>query len=78
MARRAPTSMAQLRYENATLRLIVTDLQWMARRYATGRHTYAPSTYNEAIRRAQALGMAFNEDTTETPPTIWAADGDGA
>jgi epoxyqueuosine reductase QueG len=78
MPRRPSTSLAQLRYENEALRLIVTELQWMARRYATGRRTYAPSSYNAAIRRAVSLGMTFREDTTEHPPTIWATDGDDA
>lgn len=67
--------MANARQENAILRDIITDLQWMARRYATGRRTYAPSTYNRAIRRAIALGMAFKEDTIENPPTVWAEEG---
>lgn len=41
--------------ENAQLRSIISDLYWMARRYADGRSTYAPSTYNAAIKRAIAL-----------------------
>lgn len=68
---KAPT-VAQLRAENALLRAIVTDLQWMARRYASGRSSYAPGLYNDLIRQAQLLGMEFQPDGTEDPPTIWA------
>ena len=35
----------------------------MARRYAHGRKTYAVSTYNEAVKLAQELGMIFTPDT---------------
>jgi len=44
------------------LEWIIQEIQWMARRYAHGRQTFAPSTYNEAIRLAQDLGMKFKPD----------------
>ena len=41
---------------------VIQQIQWMARRYAHGRATYAVSTYNDAIRFAQKLGMEFKPD----------------
>lgn len=32
-------------------------IHWMARRYADGRLSYAPSDFNEAIDAARALGV---------------------
>ena len=46
----------------AKLESIILDIQWMARRYAHGRMTYAVSTYNEAIRLAQSIGLEFKPD----------------
>lgn len=44
------------------LESIIQDIWWMARRYAHGRQTYAVSDFNNAIRRAQDLGMEFPRD----------------
>lgn len=41
---------------------VIKQIQWMARRYAHGRSTYAVEEYNEAIRFAQKLGMEFKPD----------------
>ena len=41
---------------------IIKEIQWMARRYAHGRSTYAVSQYNEAIQKAQEVGMEFRPD----------------
>ena len=38
--------LARLRDENQQLRRIICDIHWMARRYATGRSSYAPSMFN--------------------------------
>lgn len=57
--------------ENAQLRGIIADIYWMARRYADGRSTYAPSTYNGAIRRAVALDCHL----AVTAEGLFASDG---
>jgi len=41
---------------------IIYDIWWMAQRYAHGRQSYAVSMYNDAIRKAQELGMIFKPD----------------
>lgn len=49
------------------------DIWWMARRYADGRRTYAPATYNEAIDRVSPW-----RDTVVDPicGSAYADDGD--
>ncbi len=54
------------------LRTIIQETLWMARRYADGRCTYAPSTVNEAIDAALALGLHI---TTDADGTMYAKDG---
>lgn len=49
--------------ENQKLKNIILEIQWMARRYANGRKTYAVDQYNTAIKAAQALGIEFRPDT---------------
>lgn len=41
---------------------IIQDIWWMAKRYADGRTSYAPETFNEAIRTALALGVKIVPD----------------
>lgn len=60
----------------AELKDVIEAIHWMARRYATGRHTYAPSMFNDAIRIAKKHGVHLKPDSIETPPTLWAEDGD--
>ena len=48
--------------QRIALKHIIYQIQWMARRYAHGRMTYAVSQYNEAIQLAQSLGMKFDPD----------------
>lgn len=52
----------QLQQRCESLEYIIREIQWMARRYAHGRMTYAVSQYNEAIALAQNLGMEFRSD----------------
>jgi len=47
------------------LEKIITDIQWMARRYAHGRQSYAVGMYNDAIKLAQELGMQFKPDAID-------------
>lgn len=56
----------------AELEEIVLSTWWMARRYATGRLSYAPGLYNNAIEKAKKLGLKLQEDTIEVPSTIYA------
>lgn len=44
------------------LEYVITEIQWMARRYAHGRMTYSVSMYNDAIKLAQSTGMTFRPD----------------
>ena len=44
------------------LERIVTDIHWMAKRYADGRNTYAPSMFNRAMRIALRLGITLQPD----------------
>jgi len=43
----------------SALESIIQDIWWMSQRYAHGRQSYAVSMYNDAIRKAQDLGMVF-------------------
>jgi hypothetical protein len=52
----------KLKAENEKLRDIIKDMQWMARRYAHGRMSYAVDMYNCAVRDAQALGVELWPD----------------
>jgi hypothetical protein len=47
-------------------RQIARDIHWIARRYASGRHTYAPGMFNEAIGKAVA-GRWLTEDNVSEP-----------
>lgn len=66
---------AEVRAENIRLRVICRDLQWMARRYADGRHTYAVGMVNDATRYLDSIGCGIAID----PPygTKFARDGAG-
>jgi len=44
------------------LERIIYDIWWMARRYAHGRQSYAVGQYNDAIRKAQQIGLVFQPD----------------
>ena len=44
------------------LETIILDMWWMARRYADGRMSYAPSMYNDAIDLAVKLGVPIKDD----------------
>jgi hypothetical protein len=46
------------------LESIIIDLYWMARRYADGRMSYAPSMCNDAIRLAIKLGVPIGDDSS--------------
>lgn len=66
-------SKLDLEIENATLKRIVQNLHWMARRYADGRQTYATSMMNEATRDLLRMGVNLNM----CDGTLWARDGGG-
>jgi hypothetical protein len=55
-------SKKELLAQISALKGIIWDIQWMARRYAHGRQSYAVGQYNDAIRLAQRLGMEFKPD----------------
>ena len=58
----------QLEEENKLLRAAFQNLFWMARRYAHGRHTYAPGMVREAYQWAKELGIAIQHDHVIKPP----------
>ena len=57
--------LARLREENQQLRRIINEIHWMARRYATGRRSYAPSMFNDAIKIAIDLGCDIKPDPAD-------------
>ena len=57
--------LARLREENQQLRRVIRDIYWMARRYATGRSSYAPSMFNDAIKVAIDLGCDIYPDVAD-------------
>ena len=60
--KKARQELEEYKIRVSNLEYIIREIQWMARRYAHGRMTYAVSSYNEAIRLAQRLGMKFDPD----------------
>lgn len=65
-----------LERENAILRGIVSDVLFMARRYADGTTSTAPSTVNECVRKAEQLGIVLPADSVlRDPEGRFATDG---
>jgi len=60
--------------ELETLRRIVKDFHWMARRYADGRQTYATRMFNDHTRDLLKRGIKLNPTADGT---IWARDAGG-
>lgn len=52
---------------------IINELHWMARRYADGRSTYAPVTFNECTRKLLKRGIKLNKPDK----VLFATDGMG-
>ena len=50
--------------ELEVLRAVIQDTFWMARRYANGRHTYAPVTINECLDTLASVGIEIEGDET--------------
>jgi hypothetical protein len=65
--------MKKYKQENEQLRRMVVDLQWMARRYADGRKTYAPSMVNDITLQALRMGIPIKKANEDEE--IWAYDG---
>lgn len=63
----------QLRLQNDALRKIAADLQWMARRYADDRSTYACGIVNDATRYLLEIGV----ELYTSDRIVWARDGMG-
>ena len=57
--------LARLRAENQQLRRVIFEIHWMARRYATGRSSYAPSMFNDALKVAIDLGCDIKPDPAD-------------
>lgn len=58
----------ELERENEDMRQIIKDIFWMARRYAHGRHTYAPSIIRDAYKYITSKGIKIAHDITLEPP----------
>ena len=67
-------SKADLRATCETLARIVAEFQWMAKRYASGRLSYAPGVVNQHTQTLLNLGIECNPCAEGT---IWAEDGAG-
>ena len=50
------------------LEKVILDTFWMARRYAHGRHTYAPDMVRDAYKALKQLGIKIEHDVTIQPP----------
>lgn len=50
------------------LEKVIIDTFWMARRYAHGRHTYAPSMIRNAYEIIKASGIKIRKDDMIKPP----------
>jgi hypothetical protein len=68
--------------EQERIKQAVKDIIWMARRYADGRRTYAPSMFNDAydVLRNELGDFERLNDPDEAPDRIknwpYATDGD--
>ena len=51
-----------MKNENEILIDCIKKTLWMARRYAHGRHTYAPSDFREAYNKLQEIGVHIARD----------------
>lgn len=65
---------AQMETVESRLKAIITDLHWMARRYADGRTSYATGLFNDRTRECLSLGIPLNPTGDQT---IWASDSMG-
>jgi len=63
-----------LRKRLALLEEVVTETIWMARRYAHGSRTFAPTTVNESIDTCLAMGIKITEDRVDSI-LMYAKDG---
>lgn len=55
----------QLEIENDELKSIIKRMWFMAKRYAEGRNSYAPSMMNDCTRRALELGVQLEPDPVD-------------
>ena len=65
------TKQEKLKIENDNLKNIIRSTFWMARRYAHGRHTYAPGMVRRAYKTLKVFYPEINirTDVTIKPPT---------
>jgi hypothetical protein len=66
--------LASLRKENEKLKRVISEIWWMAQRYANDRNTYAPTLYNEAIDIAIKNGWKIPQGQSDNHP-LYADDG---
>ena len=57
------SELEKLRTENANLRSALQETLWMARRYADGRMTFAPTDVNKVIDYCQSINLSIEPDS---------------
>ena len=68
---------AKLKGEIATLRNIIRDFHWMARRYADGRSSYAPGMFNRHVQALINLDFEFADNAPRFARDGMGRDFDG-
>ena len=68
---------AKLQAENATLRNIIRDFHWMARRYADGRSSYAPGMFNRHVQALINIDFEFADNAPRFARDGMGRDFDG-
>ena len=68
--------LTELNNQNEKLKYIIKQTLWMARRYADGRCTYAPSDFNEAVHILDEMGLGNLMPVDGISNTRFANDGD--
>ena len=63
----------ELTLQIESLKSIIADFHWMARRYADGRRSYCASLFNQRTQEALMLGVVLNSTSDKT---VWAKFGD--
>lgn len=58
----------QLEIKIDNLENVIQDIFWMARRYAHGRHTYAPSMVRGVYKIIKKYDINIKKDDTIKPP----------
>ena len=63
--------MKEKQFKNEDFKEIIDEVLWMARRYAHGRHTYAPSIIRDVVKKMKKMfpDWELRKDITIEAPT---------